>query len=172
MLLAAEPGLEVVAECADGPTRSPRSRSSSPDLVFLDVQMPGATGFDVIEAVGAGRMPFVIFVTAYDSYALRAFDVHALDYLLKPFDRDRFQQALDARAPAARAADPTASSSGGCSRSCSDLKPPPQHARALRRQVRRTRVLRARRATSTGSRRPATTSSCTSAPSRTCSAKR
>ena len=78
--------------------------------------MPGATGFDVIEAVGAGKMPFVVFVTAYDRYALRAFDVHALDYLLKPFDRERFQQALGrarqqleqrrprrARTPAARA---------------------------------------------------------------------
>ena len=58
------------------------------------MQMPGATGFDVIEAVGAARMPFVIFVTAFDRYALRAFDVHAVDYLLKPFDRERFQQAL------------------------------------------------------------------------------
>ena len=68
--------------------------SLSPDLVFLDVQLPGSTGFEVIETVGANSMPFVIFVTAYDRYALRAFDVHALDYLLKPFDRDRFRQAL------------------------------------------------------------------------------
>ena len=65
-----------------------------PDLVFLDVQMPGASGFEVIEAVGAARMPLVVFVTAYDQYALRAFDVHALDYLLKPFDRERFHEAL------------------------------------------------------------------------------
>ena len=71
-----------------------RSGQLSPDLVFLDVQMPGSTGFEVIETVGANSMPFVIFVTAYDRYALRAFDVHALDYLLKPFDRDRFRQAL------------------------------------------------------------------------------
>ena len=74
--------------------RSTRSRRSQPDLVFLDVQMPGATGFEVIEAIGPARMPPVVFVTAYDRYALRAFDVRALDYLLKPFDRDRFQQAL------------------------------------------------------------------------------
>jgi two-component system LytT family response regulator len=65
-----------------------------PDLVFLDVEMPGANGFDVIEAIGADRMPFVVFVTAYDKYAIKAFDVHAVDYLLKPFDRDRFHQAL------------------------------------------------------------------------------
>ena len=62
--------------------------------MFLDVQMPGLNGFEVIEAVGADRMPTVIFVTAYDEYALRAFEVHALDYLLKPFGRDRFQQTL------------------------------------------------------------------------------
>ena len=71
--------------------------------MFLDVQMPGADGFDVIEAVGADKMPFVVFVTAYDRYALRAFDVHALDYLLKPFDRERFREALDPRPGADRA---------------------------------------------------------------------
>jgi two-component system LytT family response regulator len=72
--------------------------------VFLDVQMPEAGGFDVVEAVAAERMPAVIFVTAYDKYALRAFDVHALDYLLKPFDRQRFREALDrARAHIRRA---------------------------------------------------------------------
>jgi two-component system LytT family response regulator len=65
-----------------------------PDLVFLDVQMPGANGFEVIEAVRSERMPLVVFVTAFDKYALRAFDVHALDYLLKPFDRERFEEAL------------------------------------------------------------------------------
>ena len=66
--------------------------------MFLDVQMPGATGFEVVEALDPERMPLVVFVTAFDKYALRAFDVHALDYLLKPFDRDRFLQALAARA--------------------------------------------------------------------------
>ena len=93
-LLAEEPGMQVAGEAADGGAAAEAIRGLAPDLVFLDVQMPGATGFDVIEAVGADKMPFVVFVTAYDRYALRAFDVHALDYLLKPFDRERFRQSL------------------------------------------------------------------------------
>jgi two-component system LytT family response regulator len=93
-LLQEEPGFEVVGEAADGTTGAESILALQPDLVFLDVQMPGADGFDVIDAVGADKMPFVVFVTAYDRYALRAFDVHALDYLLKPFDRERFKQAL------------------------------------------------------------------------------
>jgi two-component system, LytTR family, response regulator len=94
MLLAEEAGMQVAGEASDGHSAANAIRALSPDLVFLDVQMPGSTGFEVIEQVGADRMPFVVFVTAYDRYALRAFDVHALDYLLKPFDRDRFRQAL------------------------------------------------------------------------------
>jgi two-component system LytT family response regulator len=94
MLLADEDWIDIVAECADGASAIGAIEKLHPDLVFLDVQMPGATGFDVIQTVGVTRMPFVIFVTAYDRYALKAFDVHALDYLLKPFDRDRFQQAV------------------------------------------------------------------------------
>lgn len=94
MLLAQEPWVEIVAECADAPATIAAIEKLRPELVFLDVQMPGGSGFDVIETVGAARMPFVIFVTAFDRYALRAFDVHALDYLLKPFDRDRFRDAL------------------------------------------------------------------------------
>jgi len=93
-LLQEEPGFELVGEAGDGTTGAESILALQPDLVFLDVQMPGADGFDVIEAVGADKMPFVVFVTAYDRYALRAFDVHALDYLLKPFDRERFKQAL------------------------------------------------------------------------------
>jgi two-component system LytT family response regulator len=94
MLLEREPGMQVIGECGDGAEAIAAIRQLQPDLVFLDVQMPGATGFDVIEAIGPARMPAVVFVTAYDRYALRAFDVRALDYLLKPFDRERFQQAL------------------------------------------------------------------------------
>ena len=94
MLLAREEWVEIAGECHNGAEAVTAIQKLRPDLVFLDVQMPGATGFDVIEAVGVAHMPPVVFVTAYDRYALRAFDVHALDYLLKPFDRERFQQAL------------------------------------------------------------------------------
>jgi two-component system LytT family response regulator len=94
MLLASEPWLDIVDECTDGAHTIASIKQLRPDLVFLDVQMPGASGFDVIEAIGPGHMPAVVFVTAYDRYALKAFDVCALDYLLKPFDRERFQQAL------------------------------------------------------------------------------
>lgn len=84
----------LVGQCRDGEEAVSAIQELAPDLVFLDIQMPGISGFDVIEAVGAERMPLVIFVTAYDQYALRAFQVRALDYLLKPFDRDRFTEAL------------------------------------------------------------------------------
>lgn len=94
MLLASEDWLEVVHECADGASAVVAIQKFRPDIVFLDVEMPGANGFDVIEAIGADQMPFVVFVTAYDKYAIKAFDVHAVDYLLKPFDRERFQQAV------------------------------------------------------------------------------
>jgi two-component system LytT family response regulator len=94
MLLAGQEGFEVVGECHDGPSTIDAIRRSKPDLVFLDVQMPGANGFDVVSALGEEELPLFVFVTAFDTYALKAFDVHALDYLLKPFDRDRFLQAL------------------------------------------------------------------------------
>ena len=94
MLLAAEDWIDLVAECPDGTSTVAAIQKLQPDLVFLDVQMPGHNGFEVIEAVGADRMPTVIFVTAYDEYALKAFEVHALDYLLKPFGRERFRETL------------------------------------------------------------------------------
>jgi two-component system, LytTR family, response regulator len=94
MLLVGQEGFEVVSECHDGPSTIDAIRRNRPDLVFLDVQMPGANGFEVVSALGEEELPLVVFVTAFDKYALKAFDVHALDYLLKPFDRDRFLQAL------------------------------------------------------------------------------
>jgi two-component system LytT family response regulator len=93
-LLAAESDVELVAQCRDGEEAVAAIQDHSPDLVFLDVQMPQMSGFDVIEAVGTDKMPLVIFVTAYDQHALRAFQVRALDYILKPFDRERFAEAL------------------------------------------------------------------------------
>ena len=93
-LLQDEPEVEIVGECADGRRAVSAIREWKPDLIFLDVQIPEMDGFEVLKAVGPGAMPAVIFVTAYDQYALRAFDVHAIDYLLKPFDRQRFHRAL------------------------------------------------------------------------------
>jgi two-component system LytT family response regulator len=89
-----EPDVEIVCECANGLDAVRAIEEYAPDLVFLDVQMPGLDGFGVLEAVGVERMPAVVFVTAYDRYALKAFEVHALDYLLKPFDAERFQKAM------------------------------------------------------------------------------
>jgi two-component system LytT family response regulator len=94
-LLAQEPDVEVVGECADGVQAVSAIRQLGPDLVFLDVQMPAVDGFGVIRQIDPDRMPMVVFVTAYDQYALQAFEVHAVDYLLKPFGRDRLQQCLD-----------------------------------------------------------------------------
>jgi len=93
--LKGDPEVEIIGECANGMEAIAAIQAKSPDLVFLDVQMPEMDGFEVIEAVGVERMPRVIFVTAYDQYTLRAFEVHALDYLLKPFDRERFLKALN-----------------------------------------------------------------------------
>ncbi|GLH69360.1 DNA-binding response regulator [Geothrix rubra] len=93
-LLQKAPDVTVVAECASGLEAVQAIEDLAPDLVFLDIQMPELDGFGVIEAVGADRMPATLFITAYDQHALRAFEVHALDYLLKPFDAARFQAAL------------------------------------------------------------------------------
>ena len=93
-LLQNEAAIELIGECADGREAVAAIRKESPDLVFLDVQMPELDGFGVLAEIGSARMPAVIFVTAHDQFALKAFEVHAVDYLLKPFDRDRFQTAL------------------------------------------------------------------------------
>ena len=93
-LAARDPDLEVVGQCGDGRAAVEAIRSLAPDLVLLDIQMPEMDGFQVIQQVGPERMPAVIFITAYDQFAVRAFAVHALDYLLKPFDDERFSAAL------------------------------------------------------------------------------
>lgn len=93
-LLKGEEDFEIIGECANGRQAVAAIQKQRPDLVFLDVQMPRLGGFDVCAAVADGPMPLVIFVTAFDQYALQAFEVHALDYLLKPFDRERFQKSL------------------------------------------------------------------------------
>jgi two-component system LytT family response regulator len=94
-LLAADARFELAGEAADGVAAVAQVEGVRPDLLILDVQMPGLTGFDVIEALGADRCPKVVFSTAFDHYAIAAFDAAAIDYLLKPYDAARFRQALD-----------------------------------------------------------------------------
>lgn len=94
VLLRLDPEIEIVSECGSGVEALAEIRSRKPDLVFLDVQMPECDGFDVLEMLGGDLPPAVVFVTAYDQYALRAFEAGALDYLLKPFDNARFERAL------------------------------------------------------------------------------
>lgn len=93
-LLRGRTEFEIVAECANGRQAVAAIAQHSPDLVFLDVQMPDLDGFGVLREISRERWPVIVFVTAYDQYALRAFEVHALDYLLKPFDDERFERTL------------------------------------------------------------------------------
>ncbi len=93
-LLEGDPDIEIIGECSSGKEAIAAIKTESPDLVFLDVQMPEGDGFEVLESIDFHSMPIVVFVTAYDRYAIQAFDVHALDYLLKPFDQSRFERAL------------------------------------------------------------------------------
>lgn len=95
VLLRLDAEIEIVGECTSGVEALSEIRDKKPELVFLDVQMPECDGFDVLEILGAARPPALVFVTAYDQYALRAFEAGALDYLLKPFDNARFDLALD-----------------------------------------------------------------------------
>ena len=105
MWLAADPAVASIAEAKNGREAVDAIRLSPPDLVFLDVQMPEMDGFEVVQEIGAERMPAVIFVTAHDHHAIQAFEINALDYLLKPVTQERFAQALD-RAKARLAARP------------------------------------------------------------------
>lgn len=106
--LGAHPDVEVVGECANGFEAIKAAAQYQPDLIFLDIQMPKLDGFEVLELLEAeGRRPAVVFVTAYDQHALRAFEAHAVDYLLKPFSKERFDSAL-AKARALQSAQPAA----------------------------------------------------------------
>ena len=89
------PRVEVIAECSNGADALKAIAELDPDLVFLDIQMPGMDGFDVISNLQADTMPMVVFVTAFDDYAVDAFKVHAVDYVLKPIDEDRLREAVD-----------------------------------------------------------------------------
>jgi two-component system LytT family response regulator len=110
-LLQAEADTEVLAACADGEEAVEAIREHAPDVVLLDIQMPHLDGFEVVAALGEAQQPAVIFVTAHDQYALRAFEVHAFDYLLKPVDQDRLRDAMArAVAPGTRTNQGTATS--------------------------------------------------------------
>jgi two-component system LytT family response regulator len=93
-LVRKEPGVEIVGMIGDGVSAVEAIRSLAPDLVFLDVQMPGMSGLEVVRTIGPSEMPTIVFVTAYDKHALEAFDLAAIDYLVKPFDDDRFREAF------------------------------------------------------------------------------
>lgn len=93
-LLKGDPDIQVIGECTNGVAAVQTIRREQPDLVFLDVQMPDLDGFGVLEQLEPQEMPAIVFVTAYDQYAIRAFEVNAVDYLLKPFDRERFKDSL------------------------------------------------------------------------------
>ena len=94
ILLESEPSVNVIAECQDGRQTVAAIRSFHPDLLLLDIQMPDLDGFQVLREIAAEEMPVVIFTTAYDQYAIRAFEANALDYLLKPFDQERLHHAV------------------------------------------------------------------------------
>ena len=94
-LLTQEPEIDLIGECSNGREAVETIRRESPDLVFLDIQMPELDGFGVLSALAGERFPLIVFVTAHDKFALKAFEVHAVDYLLKPFDRERFHKALE-----------------------------------------------------------------------------
>jgi two-component system LytT family response regulator len=94
VLLQDDPEVEIISECGSGHEAVEAIQAQSPDLLFLDIQMPEMNGFDVLKLIDTERIPAIVFVTAFDQYALKAFEVHALDYLLKPFDDARFEKAL------------------------------------------------------------------------------
>jgi two-component system, LytTR family, response regulator len=95
ILLAAERDVQIVGECKDARRTVAALHDLKPDLLLLDIQMPDGDGFQVLKSIPPGQMPFVVFTTAHDQYAIRAFEAHALDYLLKPFDQDRLHRALE-----------------------------------------------------------------------------
>lgn len=95
LLLGSEPGVQVVAECQDGHQTIGAVRTYKPDLLLIDVRMPDVDGFEVLAKLADDEMPVVIFTTAYDQFAVRAFEAHAMDYLLKPFERERLHQAIE-----------------------------------------------------------------------------
>ncbi|HLM58784.1 MAG TPA: response regulator [Pyrinomonadaceae bacterium] len=130
-ILLDDPEVEVVAECANGREAVKAINSLKPDLVFLDVQMPKVGGFEVVEAVGVEEMPAVIFVTAYDEYALRAFEINAIDYLLKPFDRERLNKAVARAKRLIERREPAGKIEERLRRLLSEVRPEPKYLRRI-----------------------------------------
>jgi len=95
LLLGSEPGVQVIAECQDGQQTIDAVKAHKPDLLLIDIRMPDLDGFQVLGRVAPDEMPVVVFTTAYDQFAIRAFEAHALDYLLKPFDGERLHHAIE-----------------------------------------------------------------------------
>ncbi len=139
--LGEEPGVEVVGECDNGERAVAAIRAHRPDLIFLDVQMPALDGFGVLEALGGEGLPAVIFVTAYNEYAIQAFEVNALDYLLKPVDCKRLHKAVGR--VRSQAAPPPAENFDARFRALiEDIRSPPRHLKRLTiRQTGRTILL-------------------------------
>src|SRR2546430_9455678 len=94
ILLSQEPDVKVISECANGAAALTALNELRPDLLLLDIQLPDTDGFSLLKSLSVEKLPLVIFTTAYDQYAIKAFDAHALDYLLKPFDHERLKEAL------------------------------------------------------------------------------
>ena len=129
-LLKADPDVDIVKVASNGEQAVEGVRKLEPDLIFLDVQMPGMDGFEVVRSIEPEKMPHVIFVTAYDRYAIRAFEVHALDYLLKPFDQDRFYEAV-ARAKGQIMKDRSKALNSGLLSLLEEIKPAPKYLERL-----------------------------------------
>src|SRR5262249_43594514 len=132
--LEAESDIEILGECRNGREAVTAIKKLQPDLVFLDIQMPQMGGFEVLSALDAQHLPAVVFVTAYDQYAIQAFSVHALDYLLKPFNQERFRQSLSHVRKQLVRRDESSAPSSVDSRLLSllqDIKPAPKYAERL-----------------------------------------
>jgi two-component system LytT family response regulator len=122
-LLGSEAEIEVIGECAEGNEAVATIQKELPDLIFLDVQMPELDGFGVLQQITVEPAPVVVFVTAHDKFALRAFEVHAVDYLLKPFDRERFKKALGRALERVKHREGTGANTGQAAL-LAELKPP------------------------------------------------
>ncbi len=131
ILLDGDEEIEIVGEASNGREAAELIRNMNPDLVFLDIQMPKVSGFEVIEQIGVENMPAVVFVTAYDEFALKAFDTGAVDYLLKPFDKERLKKALKRAKREIRREIPASEIEEKLRRLLAEIKPPPKYLKRI-----------------------------------------